>query len=90
MSYDYNNKSYNIISCIKKLKQFQNLLPRESSAKLKALGSDPLLRKGQTATVMEAIKMHMKPSISQVMNGDSGIDKTSGDKHTTEFRKYKE
>lgn len=34
--------------------------------------------------------MHMKPSNSQVMNGDSGIDKTSGDKDTTDFRKYKE
>lgn len=34
--------------------------------------------------------MHMKPSNSQVMDGDRGIDKTSGDKHNTDFRKYKE
>lgn len=33
--------------------------------------------------------MHMKPSDSLVINGDSGLDKTSGGKHTTEFRKYK-
>ena len=55
---------------------------------MKPLGSEPLLRKGQTATVMEAIKMHMKPSDSLVINDDNDIDKISGDKHTTEFGKY--
>lgn len=32
--------------------------------------------------------MHMKPSNSLVINDDDDRDKTSGDKHTTEFRKH--
>lgn len=37
---------------------------------------------------MEAIKMHKKPSNSQMINDNGGLDKTFGDKYTTGFRKY--
>lgn len=44
--------------------------------------------KGQTASIIEDIKMHKKLCNSQVINDNGNIDKTFGDKYTTEFRKY--
>lgn len=47
-----------------------------------------LLRKSQTVTIMEVIKMHKKPPNSEVINDNGDIDKTFGDECTTDFRKY--